>query len=68
VAPSLWSLANTNLKEPKPAEGPGMWRIAEALVYRLPSSSSAHATGGYAAKRAKWVEFGQFVRQHDRAR
>lgn len=53
-----------HLGQSKPAEGPGTWMIGEALVYRLPSSSSANATGGYAAKRAKWVEFGHWVSQH----
>jgi TDG/mug DNA glycosylase family protein len=52
-----------HLRQPTPAEGAATWMIGEALVYRLPSSSSANATGGYAAKRAKWVEFGQWARQ-----
>lgn len=33
-----------------------------SLVYRLPSSSSAKRERGYGAKRAKWVEFGGWVR------
>src|SRR5207244_870464 len=36
--------------------------LGPARVYRLPSSSSANARGGYSAKRAKWVEFGDWVR------
>ncbi len=44
-----------------PAEGPTGWRVAGAEAYRLPSSSSANATGGYQAKRRKWVEFGAWV-------
>jgi double-stranded uracil-DNA glycosylase len=49
------------LHYPSPSEGPVRWTIERSLIYRLPSSSSAHATGGYAAKRAKWVEFGKSV-------
>ncbi|MCB0827518.1 MAG: mismatch-specific DNA-glycosylase [Solirubrobacterales bacterium] len=45
-----------------PAEGPIGWELAGSSVYRLPSSSSANATGGYAIKRAKWVAFGEWVR------
>lgn len=52
-----------HLKHPKPVEGPAPWRIGTAFAYRLPSSSGAHATGGYAAKRAKWIEFGRWVRE-----
>lgn len=52
-----------HFEQPTPAEGPCAFRIGDTLVYRLPSSSSAHATGGYTAKRAKWVEFGRWVRQ-----
>ena len=52
-----------HLNQAKLAEGPATWMIGDSLFYRLPSSSSAHATGGYAAKRAKWVEFGQWVQQ-----
>jgi double-stranded uracil-DNA glycosylase len=47
-----------------PAEGPIHWRIADAQAYRLPSSSNAHATGGYAAKHEKWVAFGHWVREN----
>ncbi len=45
-----------------PPEGPIEWTVAGARAYRLPSSSSANATGGYPAKRAKWVVFGEWVR------
>lgn len=45
-----------------PAEGPVEWTVAGARAYRLPSSSSANAAGGYPAKRAKWVAFGEWVR------
>lgn len=51
------------LKRPRPDEGPLGFRIAKAHGYRLPSSSSANATGEYAAKRGKWVEFGRWVRE-----
>lgn len=57
-----------HLRQPKPDEGPAPWTVGEALVYRLPSSSSAHATGGFAAKRAKWVEFGLWVAQQSGVR
>lgn len=46
-----------------PAEGPIDWTLKHALLYRLPSSSSANATGGYALKRSKWDEFGCWVRE-----
>lgn len=46
-----------------PAEGPVEWTVAGSRAYRLPSSSSANATGGYPAKRAKWVAFGEWVRR-----
>jgi double-stranded uracil-DNA glycosylase len=52
-----------HLEQPKPEEGPLEFRIGGAHGFRLPSSSSAHATGGYAAKRSKWVEFGRWVGQ-----
>ena len=55
------------LKQPKPEEGPLDFEIGSALGYRLPSSSSANATGGYAAKRTKWVELGEWVRRSGRA-
>jgi TDG/mug DNA glycosylase family protein len=42
-------------------EGPASWTIGGSRVYRLPSSSSANAAGGYAAKHAKWVEFGEWA-------
>jgi TDG/mug DNA glycosylase family protein len=44
-----------------PTEGPTGWMVAGSPAYRLPSSSSANATGGYEAKRAKWVAFGVWV-------
>lgn len=42
--------------------GPADWSLAGASTYRLPSSSSRHATGGYEAKEAAWVEFGRWAR------
>lgn len=56
-----------HLKQPKPEEGPADFQVGTSLVYRLPSSSSANATGGYSAKRAKWADFGRWVRQSVRA-
>lgn len=50
-----------HLGQPKPDEGPIDWRVGTSMAYRLPSSSAANATGGYAAKRAKWVAFGNWV-------
>lgn len=50
------------LKEQPPPEGPIDWKVGNGLAYRLPSSSSANAAGGYAAKREKWVAFGNWVR------
>jgi TDG/mug DNA glycosylase family protein len=50
-----------HLRQAPPAEGLAEWTIGHSRVYRLPSSSSANAAGGYAAKRAKWVEFGQWI-------
>jgi TDG/mug DNA glycosylase family protein len=50
-----------HLKHAPLLEGPAPLTIGPSLVYRLPSSSSSNATGGYAAKRAKWVEFGEWV-------
>jgi hypothetical protein len=44
-----------------PPEGPIEWTVAGSPAYRLPSSSSANATGGYEAKRAKWVAFGEWI-------
>jgi hypothetical protein len=52
-----------HLKYLPPLEGPAPWTLGQALVYRLRSSSSANARGGYAAKRAKWVEFGEWARE-----
>ena len=49
------------LGEAPPAEGAASWSVAGARAYRLPSSSSAHAKGGYAAKRAKWEAFGAWL-------
>ena len=49
-------------------EGPAAWSIGDSLIYRLPSSSSANAAGGYAVKRAKWAEFGQWVAVAEPAR
>lgn len=44
-----------------PPEGPTGWTVAGSPAYRLPSSSSANATGGFPAKRDKWIAFGQWV-------
>ena len=44
-------------------DGPADWRIGNALVYRLPSSSAAAAIGT-GPKMAAWREFGAWVRQH----
>jgi TDG/mug DNA glycosylase family protein len=52
-----------HLKYLPPSEGPAHWTLGHALVYRLPSSSSANAKGGYYVKRAKWVEFGEWARE-----
>jgi hypothetical protein len=49
------------LKHPPPPEDPAPWTIGETLAFQLPSSSSANAIGGDAAKRAKWVDFGNWV-------
>jgi double-stranded uracil-DNA glycosylase len=54
-----------HLGHPRPTEGPAPWTLDPARVYRLPSSSSANARGGYSAKRAKWVEFGEWVRAQE---
>jgi TDG/mug DNA glycosylase family protein len=53
------------LKQPEPPEGPIKWPIAESLAYRLPSSSSANAAGGYALKRQKWAAFGEWLRRNE---
>jgi double-stranded uracil-DNA glycosylase len=53
--------AARHLEQAPIGEGPAAWRIGDSLIYRLPSSSSANASGGYAVKRAKWAEFGQWV-------
>jgi TDG/mug DNA glycosylase family protein len=45
-----------------PAEGPIGWPIGKTLAFRLPSSSSANARGGYQAKRTQWIDFGDWVR------
>jgi TDG/mug DNA glycosylase family protein len=45
-----------------PPEGPLPWRVAGARAYRLPSSSSANARGGYARKLTAWREFGKWAR------
>lgn len=50
---------------PMSANGPGEWTIGASRVYRLPSSSSAAAKIGREAKRAAWVEFGDWVRALD---
>lgn len=41
--------------------GPGGWKMAGAVTYRLPSSSARHATGVYGAKEAAWIEFGAWA-------
>lgn len=41
--------------------GPGSWELAGAATYRLPSSSSRNATGGYEAKEAAWIDFGRWA-------
>jgi TDG/mug DNA glycosylase family protein len=46
----------------KTIDGPADWRIGNALVYRL-SSSSAAASIGTELKVAAWREFGAWVRQ-----
>ena len=51
-----------HLGHPPPAVGPAGWAVAGAEAYRLPSSSSANAAGGYEAKRLAWVAFGEWVR------
>lgn len=43
--------------------GPATWTLAGAATYRLPSSSARHATGGYEAKEAAWIEFGRWARE-----
>ena len=52
-----------HLGHPLPPEGPIDWTIEDSLAYRLPSSSSANAAGGFASKRAKWAAFGKWVRE-----
>lgn len=54
-----------HLVQPAPAEGPTGWTVGGAAAYRLPSSSSANASGGYEAKRKRWVAFGEWVRNRD---
>jgi TDG/mug DNA glycosylase family protein len=54
------------LSFPPPLVGPAHWTIGPSLVYRLPSSSSANARAGYAAKHARWVEFGQWAAERQR--
>lgn len=61
-----------HLGRPVPPEGSIGWPVVESasteasaarpLAYRLPYSSSANATGGYAAKLEKWIVFGDWVR------
>lgn len=51
-----------HLGHPAPAEGPAGWKVAGAAAYRLPSSSSANATGGYRSKLERWQAFGEWVR------
>jgi TDG/mug DNA glycosylase family protein len=41
--------------------GPAEWKLGGADTYRLPSSSSRNAGGGYAAKEAAWMEFGRWA-------
>ena len=42
--------------------GPADWTLGGAATWRLPSSSSRHAAGGYEAKEAQWAEFGEWAR------
>jgi TDG/mug DNA glycosylase family protein len=51
-----------HLDQAAPAEGPTGWTVGGAAAYRLPSSSSANATGGYESKRRRWQAFGEWVR------
>ena len=44
------------------ATGPADWTLAGAATWRLPSSSSRHAAGGYDAKEAHWAGFGEWAR------
>ncbi|MGA7397948.1 MAG: mismatch-specific DNA-glycosylase [Solirubrobacterales bacterium] len=37
------------------------WTLAGAAVWRLPSSSSRNAAGGYDSKEAAWIEFGRWT-------
>lgn len=41
--------------------GAADWTLAGAAVWRLPSSSSRNAAGGYAAKEAQWAAFGEWA-------
>lgn len=41
--------------------GPGTWNLGNAATYRLPSSSSRNALGGYPVKETAWVEFGRWA-------
>lgn len=46
------------------AIGPSDWTLGDAVTWRLPSSSSRNAAGGYEAKEAHWAEFGRWARMH----
>ena len=42
--------------------GPADWTLGGAATWRLPSSSSRNAAGGYAVKEAHWAAFGEWAR------
>jgi TDG/mug DNA glycosylase family protein len=42
--------------------GPAEWTLCGAATWRLPSSSSRHAAGGFAVKEAHWAAFGEWAR------
>jgi len=50
-----------HLRKPPPSPT-AAWRIGEAMVYALPSSSSSAAAIGAAAKQRAWARFGDWVR------
>lgn len=45
------------------AIGEGTWSLAGASTWRLPSSSSRNAGGGYALKEDAWASFGAWARE-----
>ncbi|MGK2932034.1 MAG: mismatch-specific DNA-glycosylase [Solirubrobacterales bacterium] len=44
------------------AIGHGDWTLGGAATWRLPSSSSRNAAGGFAAKEAHWAAFGEWAK------